>query len=92
MTSMEQDAAEGSAWFMDPNAMFKIFSSVPYQPNILNTVMFLVKTAQQVSVLLVNYKGRPYMQGFLENSLLSLSGFICFAGLFVIASGAIPWV
>lgn len=33
-----------------------------FTPSLLNTVVFLVTTAQQVSVMFVNYKGRPFMQ------------------------------
>ncbi|KAF4727728.1 hypothetical protein FOZ62_005966 [Perkinsus olseni] len=67
-----------------------LLRSVPYQPNLLNTVMFLVKSSQQVAVLVVNYKGRPWMQGYLENRALFLSAFLCGAGLFILASGIIP--
>ncbi|KAF4725344.1 hypothetical protein FOZ62_026217, partial [Perkinsus olseni] len=70
--------------------IFSMFKSVPYQPNLLNTVMFLVKSSQQVAVLVVNYKGRPWMQGYLENRALFLSAFLCGAGLFILASGIIP--
>ena len=38
-----------------------------HKPNLLNTMVFLVETAQQVAVMLVNYKGRPWMKGVTEN-------------------------
>jgi manganese-transporting P-type ATPase len=69
---------------------FKLFKSVPYHPNLLNTVMFLVKTSQQVAVLIVNYKGSPWMMGMSENIGLFLSSFICVFGLFICSSGYIP--
>ena len=69
---------------------FSMFKSVPYKPNLLNTVMFLVKTAQQVAVLVVNYKGRPWMQGATENKALFLACFLCGGGLFLCSSGAVP--
>ena len=44
-----------------------------HKPNLLNTIIFLVETAQQVSVMLVNYKGRPWMRGATENPALLYS-------------------
>merc|ERR1711957_453826 len=41
------------------------FMSVPFKNNLLNTCCWLMETAQQVSVIFVNYKGRPWMQGML---------------------------
>ena len=42
-------------------------ASKAHKPNLLNTIIWLVETAQQVSVMLVNYKGRPWMKGATEN-------------------------
>ena len=39
----------------------------PFNPSLLNTVVFLVETVQRVCVMLVNYKGRPFMMGAVEN-------------------------
>ncbi|KAA8499614.1 putative manganese-transporting ATPase PDR2 [Porphyridium purpureum] len=41
-----------------------------YTPNVLNTVVFLISTFQQVSVFVTNYKGRPFMQGIRDNKYL----------------------
>lgn len=38
-----------------------------FRPSVMNTVVFLMSIAQQVSVFVVNYKGRPFMQGLLDN-------------------------
>ena len=43
----------------DPLADFYNLWSQPFKPNLMNTVVFLVETAQIVAVLFVNYKGRP---------------------------------
>eukprot|EP01060_Flectonema_neradi_P039572 TRINITY_DN875_c3_g1_i1.p1 TRINITY_DN875_c3_g1~~TRINITY_DN875_c3_g1_i1.p1 ORF type:complete len:1474 (+),score=380.10 TRINITY_DN875_c3_g1_i1:61-4482(+) len=51
----------------------------PFMPNLLNTVVFLVETSQVIGILFVNYKGRPWMKGILENHALTLSLFSCFA-------------
>ena len=44
----------------------------PFMPNLLNTCVFLVETSQCVAVLLVNYKGRPWMKGLTENHVRRL--------------------
>lgn len=43
-------------------------------------------------MLLVNYKGRPWMKGISENHPLFLSVFACVAGCAVCAWGAFPQV
>mmetsp|Transcript_8533 Transcript_8533/g.20258 ORF Transcript_8533/g.20258 Transcript_8533/m.20258 type:complete len:758 (+) Transcript_8533:1-2274(+) len=45
----------------------------PFLPNLMNTVVFLVETAQTVAILFVNYKGQPWMKGVVENRALFLS-------------------
>eukprot|EP01052_Picozoa_sp_SAG31_P001201 SAG31_NODE_40_length_31360_cov_6.751575_9_plen_82_part_00 len=47
----------------DPLAEIMALWSQPFLPNLLNTVTFLVETAQIIAVLFVNYKGRPWMVG-----------------------------
>ncbi|CAJ1358711.1 unnamed protein product [Effrenium voratum] len=66
------------------------FSSVPFKSNLLNTCCWLVETAQQVSVIFVNYKGRPWMKGLLENQPLFLSLFGCIGMVAVCAWGMVP--
>eukprot|EP00958_Prasinococcus_capsulatus_P009703 scaffold940_cov569-Prasinococcus_capsulatus_cf.AAC.26 len=61
-----------------------------HKPNLLNTAVFLVETAQQVSVLGVNYKGRPWTKSVSENPALMYSLFACAAGIFAAASELIP--
>ncbi|GAB0491609.1 hypothetical protein MMPV_002863 [Pyropia vietnamensis] len=41
-----------------------------FSPNILNTVVFLLSTAQQTTTFVANYKGRPYMEGLFDNVYL----------------------
>eukprot|EP01062_Namystynia_karyoxenos_P012094 TRINITY_DN14338_c0_g1_i1.p1 TRINITY_DN14338_c0_g1~~TRINITY_DN14338_c0_g1_i1.p1 ORF type:complete len:1561 (+),score=701.51 TRINITY_DN14338_c0_g1_i1:139-4821(+) len=62
----------------DPLASFWMAWQAPFKPNLLNTVTFLVENAQIVAVLFVNYKGRPWMKGVLENHALFLSVFLSF--------------
>jgi len=74
----------------DPWAEMMTMWSKPFMPNLMNTVVFLVETAQIMAILLVNYKGRPWMKGIVENHALCLSLFITIAGLFVLAWGISP--
>ena len=64
--------------------------STPFLPNLLNTAVFLVETAQCVAVLVVNYKGRPWMKGIMENHALFLSVAITVAGCGACAWGISP--
>ena len=66
--------------------------SKPFQPSLLNTVVFLVETAQQVSVMAVNYKGRPFMLAATENTAMLWSLAICCAVTFMCAFEVLPQV
>merc|ERR1712196_318065 len=68
------------------------FLSVPFKNNLLNTCCWLMETSQQISVIFVNYKGRPWMKGLLENQPLFLSLFLCIAMVYVCAWGLIPYL
>jgi manganese-transporting P-type ATPase len=92
MAVQEEASADVSSWMTGGVDMWNMFKSVPYSPNLLNTVMFLVKTSQQVAVLVVNYKGSPWMQGALENKALFLSMFSCALGIVVCSTGYVPVV
>jgi cation-transporting ATPase 13A1 len=61
-----------------------------FTPSLLNTVVFLVTTSQQVSVMFVNYKGRPFMQGITENPAFMWSILLCTVGAFVCAFERLP--
>lgn len=71
---------------------FAWFTSVPFKPNLLNTCCWLVETSQQVSVIFVNYKGRPWMKGLLENQPLFISLVLCIAMVAVCAWGLVPYL
>jgi cation-transporting ATPase 13A1 len=57
----------------------------PFKPSLLNTVVFLVQTAQQAAVMLVNYKGRPFMLAATENAAMGASLVATTAGVFICA-------
>lgn len=56
-----------------------------FKPSILNTVVFLLHIAQQISVYVLNYKGRPYMQSIFDNKLL-LNSILAAAGILAICT------
>lgn len=64
----------------------------PFEPCLLNTVIFLIETVQRVCVMLVNYKGRPFMMGSLENKTLLLSLAALFIGSFMAAFESVPYL
>lgn len=66
--------------------------STPFKPSLLNTVVFLIETAQQVSVMAVNYKGRPFMIASTENRPMLYSLAACCAGTFICAFEVIPFL
>ena len=74
----------------DPLAALTSLWSAPFMPNLLNTVVFLVETSQMIAVLFVNYKGRPWMKGLLENQPLFLSVVASIGGLVVAAWQMVP--
>ena len=57
-------------------------TKIKFKPSLLNTVVFLVQTAQQVSVMAVNYKGRPFMLACTENAAMGMSLFAVGAMVF----------
>merc|ERR1711988_702822 len=74
---------------MDEAAMeeWNWFTKVPFKTNLLNTCCWLVETSQQISVIFVNYKGRPWMKGLLETQPLFLSLVSCMIMVAVCAWG-----
>lgn len=76
----------------DVMCQMQAYWMAPFLPNLLNSVVFLVETAQMISVFFTNYKGRPWMKGLLENHPLFLSVFLCIAGVVVAAWEMVPQV
>jgi len=64
--------------------------NTPFLPNLLNTVIWLVETSQMCAVTFVNYKGRPWMKGIMENHALFLSSFAMIAMVAVAAWELVP--
>ncbi len=61
-----------------------------FKPNIINVVVFLIGSVQQVSVFVCNVKGPPFMNSLIENRPLLYSLAATFALVFMCASETIP--
>eukprot|EP01128_Nolandella_sp_AFSM9_P011830 TRINITY_DN8745_c0_g1_i1.p1 TRINITY_DN8745_c0_g1~~TRINITY_DN8745_c0_g1_i1.p1 ORF type:complete len:1205 (+),score=292.26 TRINITY_DN8745_c0_g1_i1:68-3616(+) len=61
-----------------------------FEPNLVNSVVFLIMTAMQVVTFFVNYEGRPFMQSMKENKGLYYSLLGCFAIVVVTATEILP--
>ncbi|KAJ2084153.1 putative cation-transporting ATPase 1 [Coemansia sp. RSA 988] len=42
----------------------------PFEPNLLNTAMYLIQLSQQVSTFAINYQGHPFRESLRENKFL----------------------
>merc|ERR1711966_21835 len=85
-TGCPPDPSDENDWM----AMAMSMLNTPFLPNLLNTVVWLVETSQMCAVTFVNYKGRPWMKGIMENHALFLSSFMCIALVAVGAWEIIP--
>lgn len=54
--------------FLPPN--FTPVVADEFSPSLLNSIVFLLSIAQQLSVYVLNYKGRPFMEGLRDNKML----------------------
>jgi len=92
LRELKEEAQQAASEEGDYMAQAMALWTTPFMPNLLNTCVFLVETAQCIGVLLVNYKGRPWMKGISENHPLFLSVFATVAGCAVCAWGIFPEV
>ena len=82
-------ATEAALAFVDPYDP----SMIPdgsFNANVLNTCTFLLTMVATVNTFLVNYKGRPFMQDFHENKMLSRAVQICHAIIWICALEIFP--
>merc|ERR1712232_446472 len=70
--------------------VFKVDLDGTFKPGMLNTVVFLVSSVQQVTVFVVNLQGRPFMTGVTENRPLLWSLLSTFILTFMFASESVP--
>jgi manganese-transporting P-type ATPase len=69
---------------------FEVDLDGEFKPGILNTVVFLVSSVQQVTVFACNLQGRPFMTGVTENTPLLWSLIGTFMLTFMFASETVP--
>lgn len=61
-----------------------------FTPNILNTTVYIISMALQVSTFAVNYRGEPFMESLRENKPLLYSLFFSGGAIVMLASGLVP--
>ncbi|XP_066142294.1 endoplasmic reticulum transmembrane helix translocase [Euwallacea fornicatus] len=61
-----------------------------FEPNILNSTVFLISLSLQLATFAINYRGKPYMESLNQNKLLLGSILFSSGIVFMLALGAIP--
>ena len=61
-----------------------------FAPNVINTVVFLLNTAMQVSVFAVNYGGWPHMESLKANKKLVYGLSLAYAAVWLAVTDAFP--
>uniref|UniRef100_A0A8W7PFG3 Uncharacterized protein n=1 Tax=Anopheles coluzzii TaxID=1518534 RepID=A0A8W7PFG3_ANOCL len=61
-----------------------------FEPNIVNSTVYIIGIAMQIATVAVNYKGHPFMESLRENRLLSYAIFSSSAIVFCLALGIVP--
>ncbi|CAM9535749.1 unnamed protein product [Ectocarpus sp. 4 AP-2014] len=61
-----------------------------FVPNLVSNAVFLLATIQSISVSIVNFKGRPFMAGILENSAIFLPAVSIVAFCFALVLEIVP--
>ncbi|XP_060069748.1 endoplasmic reticulum transmembrane helix translocase-like [Ylistrum balloti] len=68
----------------------KIDLEAKFSPNLLNTTVYIISMALQVSTFAVNYKGEPFMESLRNNKPLLYSLMISGGSIAGLASGMFP--
>ena len=82
-------ATEAALAFVDPFDP-SIIPDGSFNPNVLNTCTYLLTMVATVNTFVVNYKGRPFMEDFHENTLLFRSVQLCHALVWICALEIFP--
>lgn len=61
-----------------------------FQPNVLNSAVYLISLVMQIATFGINYQGHPFRESFMENKPLKNSIMMVGAIAFVAASELIP--
>ncbi|XP_055595293.1 endoplasmic reticulum transmembrane helix translocase [Uranotaenia lowii] len=61
-----------------------------FEPNIVNSTVYIISVTMQIATVAVNYKGHPFMESMLENRLLSYAITISSTIVLCLALGIVP--
>jgi cation-transporting ATPase 13A1 len=61
-----------------------------FQPNVVNSAVYMLSTVMQVNNFVVNYRGHPFTQSTQENTLLWRTVQGVYAALLIVAGGQLP--
>ncbi|XP_071948299.1 endoplasmic reticulum transmembrane helix translocase-like [Antedon mediterranea] len=68
----------------------KINLEKDFEPNILNSTVYIISMSLQLSTFAVNYKGHPFMESLRENKPLLFSIIFSSVGIIGLVSGLVP--
>ncbi|XP_029648967.1 manganese-transporting ATPase 13A1 [Octopus sinensis] len=68
----------------------KVDLEAKFEPNLLNTTVYIISVTLQVSTFFVNYTGEPFMEGLKDNKPLLYSLLISGSTVLLLASGIFP--
>ncbi|CAG4968673.1 unnamed protein product [Colias eurytheme] len=62
----------------------------PFQPDLLNSTVYIISMALQISTFAINYRGEPFMEGLRDNKPLLYSILISGGAVLALAAGIFP--
>lgn len=68
---------------------FSLSADGKFQPNIVNSAVFLLSSLMQINNFVINYRGQPFTQGIMENTLLWRSVLVLYGLILLIAGGQV---
>ncbi|KAL5015721.1 hypothetical protein ScPMuIL_005310 [Solemya velum] len=79
-----------TATSLSPPREEKIDLEADFKPSLLNTTVYIISMALQVSTFAVNYRGLPFMESLWDNKPLLYSLLLSAMGVVVLGSGFVP--
>ncbi|XP_041968450.1 endoplasmic reticulum transmembrane helix translocase [Aricia agestis] len=61
-----------------------------FQPDLLNSTVYIISMALQISTFAINYRGEPFMEGLRDNRPLLWSVVVSGGAVFALATGVLP--